>query len=627
MQRSVSLGMRAFWLLLVPLALAFQTAHAQSPGESEAVNPSEVETAETATSLQPPAADNASSTEETPRGVTVQAAKFSGVVPGKTTAAEVQTAWGEPAQQLGEEAESERIWIYQIKPFRRVVVNLVEARVRSLIVELEKPATADGLAQRLQLAAIVPVEVVDASGAAIGQAFPERGVVFSYAAPTDSKQVDHILLETVSAVSFVQRAESRWRREPQAALADLATAIELDPESPQAYGVRAAILWQQGMVAEALAAANQALEIQADDPDFRLVKAQALVGLGQQEEAMREIKAILAGSEPGDLVVARAMTTLANVLATGRDRKYQLATKIFTEAIRLADPLAGNEDAKVRRSAKDVLVEAHLGVAYSIGWGNWKQKDQMVPRWLDRAQAFAGNRVNRDGGSAELLLTVAQASLAAHAGFEPIDPAAQVTKAQELAAKLLEKSTDAGCRQRIGWKLGEIFLAATELAVAREDAKAAMNYGQQAREQFEAHAAPRQASLLARYQLGRVYYLLGATQTIHLDRHEEAVDWYGKAAPLLAVTDRQLPTDEGRLGEALVTMGVSFWEAGLRQQAVEVTEQGANLMRTAVVQGTLQRKSLDVPFGNLASMRQALGHERQAKGFQAIAEKNQTLRR
>ena len=80
-------------------------------------------------------------------------------------------------------------------------------------------------------------------------------------------------------------------------------------------------------------------------------------------------------------------------------------------------------------------------------------------------------------------------------------------------------------------------------------------------------------------------------------------------------------TSLGRHGETFVSMGVSYWETGQQQKAVELTEFGVELMERAVQQGTLDEIALAVPYNNLASMHRQLGADDTADEYQQMASK------
>ena len=79
--------------------------------------------------------------------------------------------------------------------------------------------------------------------------------------------------------------------------------------------------------------------------------------------------------------------------------------------------------------------------------------------------------------------------------------------------------------------------------------------------------------------MGRLYFHIGAVYAVHQKNHEKAICWYDKAIPMLTtkapVTKLALPH---RHGEALVSMGVSYWSVGERSKGLELTQMGADLV-------------------------------------------------
>ncbi len=160
---------------------------------------------------------------------------------------------------------------------------------------------------------------------------------------------------------------------------------------------------------------------------------------------------------------------------------------------------------------------------------------------------------------------------------------------------------------------------AVQICQMRSDADAALRHGEEAAKYLAQanQARPNPASTLL---LGRLYFRLGAIHATSRHDHEAAVAWFDKAVPLMERT----PADElagnlGRHGEALVTMGVSYWENGQQRKAVALSQKGVNWMEQAVQQGSLDRSALAVPYGNLAAMHRKLGADDQADHFQELA--------
>ena len=74
-------------------------------------------------------------------------------------------------------------------------------------------------------------------------------------------------------------------------------------------------------------------------------------------------------------------------------------------------------------------------------------------------------------------------------------------------------------------------------------------------------------------------------------------------------------TATGSIGDRLVSMGVSYWQDGKREKALQLTQRGAELLKHAVSLGNRKSDSLAIPYANLASMHDVLGHKAEAARF------------
>ena len=66
-------------------------------------------------------------------------------------------------------------------------------------------------------------------------------------------------------------------------------------------------------------------------------------------------------------------------------------------------------------------------------------------------------------------------------------------------------------------------------------------------------------------------------------------------------------------------MGVSYWEQGERDLALELTEAGARLMERGVTAGVVVEKALAVPYGNLQTMHGELENTSKASEYGRLA--------
>jgi hypothetical protein len=93
--------------------------------------------------------------------------------------------------------------------------------------------------------------------------------------------------------------------------------------------------------------------------------------------------------------------------------------------------------------------------------------------------------------------------------------------------------------------------------------------------------------------------------------------------------DRPLPAtcrdEQGRYGEWLVSMGISYWETRDGDYALQLTDAGLRHVEEAVARQLLDRKALAIPYNNLAMMHEALGHQNEAKNFAELASKSEAV--
>ncbi len=66
-------------------------------------------------------------------------------------------------------------------------------------------------------------------------------------------------------------------------------------------------------------------------------------------------------------------------------------------------------------------------------------------------------------------------------------------------------------------------------------------------------------------------------------------------------------------------MGVTYWQIGEKDHAIDLTLHGVELVEKAVDAGSLPKKSLAVPYGNLATMYEQLGEKEDAAKYASLA--------
>ncbi len=548
----------------------------------------------------------------------IETASFNQVTPGISTLDDVKRLWG-----VAKEVRKQNglmVYRYVIEPFDHVEVMFYEGKLTSIVVRLNGTFEADTVAAQLSLSTIRPVLISNELGEILGQAYPERGVMFSFAPSSQpgkpSTRVAQIILEPVSAEPFMLRAETALENHPEASLADLEVAAKMAPDNGRIRWLQARAFLLLGEAKKALAAVEEALQREPNSPYYLLTQAQILGQLGRYREATQAAEAAVAQSESKPHLKVRAVCLLGDLASSGPQPDYKRAMQHHSQAVKMAEALTRDPHPAIRQPAKEVLVDAHLGAAQDIAWGVWNNKEVAVAAWLKRASEFAEDLIEHEGGSVEFRFRVATRALAACVGLQgKLDPtpwAEQVARIGEELARIAVSPAQKLQRQR---ESGLALYDAVQAFQMRNDREAADKFGKRAAEFFEATrpGKDRPADL---YLLGRLYFRLGAVRASGESNHQAALEWFDKAASTLQQAAPYVAsTERGRLGETFVSMGVSYWEANQRDKAVEITRQGVEIMEKAVQDGSLAKSSLDIAYSNLATMHRQLGQNDLARRY------------
>jgi tetratricopeptide (TPR) repeat protein len=572
-----------------------------------------VERPKAASTSEPPASDVSQSVE-------TEATSFKGVAPGTSSAADVVKAWGQPRKST--QVNGASVQLYTVEPFKRVEVNYAKGKVSSIVIRLDRAFSVDAVTKHLDLGAIRPVVVYNELGDVLGQAYPERGVLLGFEASDQpgksSMKVAQIVLEPLSAETFVLRAETTMTTRRDLSRHDLEQALNMEPGCARAHWLYSRVASEQPE--KAVKAASEAVRLEPANPQYRVTYAQTLAQAGQLREATDEAQKAMEASNDRPHVKARATCLMGDLLASGPTPDFRKALSLHTQAIQLADPLSTDSHPAIRLAAKEVLVDAHLSAAHDIAWGEWKDKPKAVARWLDRATATATDIVNNEGGNEEQLFRVYVRSLAAYVGVRGgIDPAPVAKEVAATGEKLIASARDPQRKAQIEWEVGMALYDAVQICQMRSEPEAALRHGE-ASANYLADAIEVKGTPASNYLLGRLYFRMGTIHAMHSHDHKAAVEWFEKAVPLMErASPDDLAGDLGRHGEALVSMGVSYWETGNREKAVALTQHGIKWMEQAAKQGTLAGSSLAVPYGNLAAMHRKLGDNDTANRLQEMA--------
>ena len=551
--------------------------------------------------------------------LSIDPASFRGALPGKTTRAELEATWGAPLPAVDDTETDPGVAAWAIEPFDRVEVAFDGDAVATISVKLAEPMPVADLARQLEISDIRTVAVRDEQGVEIGEVYPERGVILSVEPGT--RGATAILIEPLDPDAFVLRAEQEFDSCSAYARADLEHAVQIDPTHVRAHRLLLSMATDQGQWTLAMQLADKAVRLDPNSVWVQLKRAAVLVALDRPAEARPELEAVLNDKELPPLLAAQAHRLLGRVALSGKAPDYRAAVEHFTESIRQAAPLLSKRGARIQAPAREILLDAHLGTALAIAEGTWQQKSRVIPKWIVRGETlvkeFEGDELERQVLELQLCRGVIEVAAGSTESTEPLP---WVKRMLELRDQMGESVTDPWRRRQIDWQVGQGLRAALTAAEIRGDASDMLDNATLTAAYLERGAEHRELTGAERKDLGDLMFRIGILHSLQRGDHATAVTWFDRAVPLWDDNDRFARDGEiGRLGESYVSMAISYWQVERREDALELSRRGVDLMVSAVDTGQLEERSLAVAYGNLATMHAEQGDDVQSRNYAEMA--------
>ena len=376
-----------------------------------------------------PAADDKDTNKETPTpvpeprqtgAVELEAPSLHGVTPGVTNMEEMDKAWGAAKEIRKQDDMTMRL--YEVAGFPHVEASCRDGKVLSIVIRLEKDAPPDFVAQRLGMAKIEPVLISNELGELLGQAYPERGVLFLFepggTVTKPSMKVNSIVLEPIAPSRSCcagnesrrpsGRQPARSRRGREASARERPGAVAALPRAGILRRIR------QGGQRRDRGDSSGA----ARDPRYHATRAQARAQAGMLQEATEEAKQTIELAKQRPHVQARAFCLLGDVAASGPQARLQAGPGLSHAGREIGDaPLTGSEHPAVRIAAEEVALDAHMGAARHRLEQHATEKEKAVGVWLDKASDFAEQLIQQRGTQFGVSLPLERACPAACVGL------------------------------------------------------------------------------------------------------------------------------------------------------------------------------------------------------------------
>ncbi len=555
-----------------------------------------------------------------------QSAMFLGVSPGKSTLDEV-------AQKLGAPLKVSRIdggvaHFYSIDEVNHIEIVFRNDLVDSIDVCFSEPYPVDQVREILaaELQNRKPVSIADESGDIKGLLFPEKGVTLVYSPSEESgiasNMVEKIRILPIAAESFVIRAKGYLEEAPSESKRDLKHALALSAEFPEVHWLLAQIAIAEGDGYSALEACEKAISQNPNSPQYHITLTKALMLLNRNEEAKMYLEEVLPLCENYQHQKALALTLLGDTYRTAPNVDCEKAYEYHKTALDLALRLQNHDNPSIQTLAREVVLNAQLGIILDIARGNWENKESAIEKWflntkdlLKDPVVTTKKRLLRDEA-----FRIARCGLAAQVMISDAANLEQKVQEMLLASEELRNVADDPIIQReTQWETGTALFEAVQSFQRRKQYVAALKYGESTVDFMEQGIEGRTGEA-DYYALARLYFRLGAIHAIGLKNHKAAIVWFDRTKPVFKDILRNIgPEESGRIGEMLVSMGVSYWETDQKEEAIRLSELGLAKIKAAVDRKHLESISLLIPYSNLATMYEKLDDSEKAAQYTRLA--------
>jgi|GEM_PF-4003397 len=556
---------------------------------------------------------------------------FGGLTPGSTSLQQLFNKWGKP-EQTAKISSVEAVGLYRIEEYgnNNIEVQWRNATVQSITVWLTEHEKCSNLVRDINLERIRPLLIRDDMGKPLGKAFPEKGIILTYAAGTKKNEKDPlismIMFEKVCAETFLMRAEEELNHDLRLCQDDVLEAMQIEADNPRSTWLMAKILVIAQLYEQAYQNAQAAVIADKSNPEFRITYSETLGHTGEFETALKEANNAIKLANNERHLIARASRLMGALHCERPDPNMEAAMENYKKAIAIGIGFNDVDVRSKRLAAKDAAFYSHLGMAAVIARNNnYSDKQKSVNQWLHAAEKLAADLEDVEKVREHYRFKVATEALDILTFLDsPASPDVWAEKAQTYGKAAISETSDDVRLSQIQRELGSALFSATQICKLNNEIENAIEYCELAAEYLDQSAKlTTRKSVTANYKLGVVYFWLGVMKRMQdAEDNNAGIREYELAIPLLEeVEPIQQYISIGRHGKTFVKMGLHFWKAGQQKKAIELLEAGVVAMHLAIAEGQMEDNEMITPYRNLAHMYRETGQKENAKKLTAAVAK------
>jgi hypothetical protein len=537
----------------------------------------------------------------------VFAGSFEGVTPGKTTSTELPTLLGSPERRI----DGGKQLVFRVASFEDVRTTMKAGVVQQVQVTLRVGSPTAWAKGFLGVEELKHVDVE--RGDEHLRLIPERGIYMVRKSAT-SDDITHIRIQEPSSADFLARAENQRRHGYSQTWSDLDTALAM---SPDRNSIRISLAELALHLERYIAAEKHLSDIPEAERDgyWRLLSSRWVIAIGARKDAVAAVEHVMDPSQSAPAVHMAGLVERAKIELQANDGDMRQASQWLEKATAEAMQTLAND--RQNMNAAKVLFDAHLLMMRVIASGEWDRQEATLERWQNNAEQLVPH-VMLDGANIGAKQDLAAAIIGSQtSALNSVDWGPLVQKLETATIAMVQKG-DPLLAQHARRTAAAALTKVAMRQLQDGDPDAATSTFEAALAALTNGAKSGELETANLHQLADVLFARGVVDSVGIGNHEAASVWFRRM--LSAMDDpraKPYPSEAIIRGDQLVSIGVSFWQIDAKQNAIEVTERGLQLIDSAIDVGWATAGDRMVAVENLKAMHASLGNAEKAEFYGA----------